>query len=110
MGMIKKEVTGSAEELKLVKNSSQAPKSPQGGTSRPSFTGSTDKRAAGSANSNLSLAKANGLVGEGPVSIGDTSHSRSFTTPGNRGAATGQVRVASEDITRGIGGKFIKTY
>ena len=39
--MIRKEVTGSAEAMKLVKNGKNAPKTAGGGTLRTSFTGSS---------------------------------------------------------------------
>jgi len=108
MAMIKREVTGSAESMKLVKNSKQAPKTAGGGTERTSFEGSRDTRAAGAAGPNMVLKSAPGYVDQGDVMMGDISHSRSFTTLGNRGATRGAVSVAREDVTRGMGGRVIK--
>ncbi len=108
MALIKKEVTGVAENLKLVKNGKTAPTTPAGGTHRPKFTGSSDNRTSGDVNSNKILKDAPGYIDQGATYIGDTSHSRSFTKAGNRGSLAGQVRVASEDVTGGMGGKFWK--
>jgi hypothetical protein len=108
MGMINKTVTGITEDLKLVKNGKQAPKAAQGGTARPKFSGSNDTRAAGAPGPNQILASATGYIDQGAVSIGDTSHSRSFTKAGNRGSLAGAVTPANESVTGGMGGKFIK--
>lgn len=108
MGMIKKEVSGSAEALKLVRNGKSAPTTASGGTSRPSFTGSRDNRPAGQARGNRVLKSADGYINQGDVTMGDTSHSRSFTKTGARGSTAGNVRVAKEDVTRGMGGRVIK--
>jgi hypothetical protein len=108
MAMISKEVTGITENLKLVKNSKNAPKAAQGGTQRTSFEGSRDTRPAGAAGPNQVLKSAPGYVDQGDVMMGDTSHSRSFTTMGARGSLAGAARVANEDVTRGMGGRVIK--
>jgi len=109
MGMIRKTVTGSAEEMKLVKNGKQFPKTASGGTSRPKFTGSSDNRPAGDAGPNVVLTTAPGYIDQGAEYIGDTSHSRSFTKPGNRGSLAGQAKVTSETVTGGFGaGTFWK--
>ena len=108
MGMINKTVTGVTEDLKLVKNSKQAPKTAVGGTSRPKFTGSNDTRPAGDAGPNVVLQTAPGYVDQGAEYIGDTSHSRSWTKPGNRGSLAGQAKVTSETVTGGMGGTFWK--
>ena len=108
MTMIKKEVTGSGEALKAVKNSRNASKTPMGGTTRASFQGSNDTRRTGSPNPNQVLKGAEGYVAQGDVMMGDVSHSRSFTTAGARGGITGKVATASEDVTRGMGGRAIK--
>jgi hypothetical protein len=108
MAMIRKEVTGSGEALKAVKNAKNASKTPMGRTKRTSFEGSRDTRAAGDAGPNQVLKSAPGYVDQADVMMGDTSHSRSFTTAGNRGSAAGAVTTASEDVTKGMGGRFIK--
>lgn len=108
MALIKKQVTGIAEDLKLVKNAKAAPKAAQGGSERTAFKGSSDKRAAGAAGPNQVLKGADGYINQGATYIGDVSHSRSFTKAGNRGSAAGKVTTASENITNGMGGKFIK--
>lgn len=108
MGMIKKTVTGISEDLKLVKNGKQYPKVATGGTARQKFTGSNDTRAAGNAGPNAVLKTAPGYIDQGAEYIGDTSHSRSWTKPGNRGSLAGQAKVTSENVTGGMGGKFWK--
>ena len=109
MGMIRKTVTGSAEDMKLVKNAKQFPKTAVGGTSRPKFTGSSDNRAAGDAGPNVVLQTAPGYIDQGAEYIGDTSFSRSWTKTGNRGSVAGQAKVTSENITGGFGaGTFWK--
>jgi hypothetical protein len=108
MAMIKKEVTGITEDLKLVKNAKTAPTSPAGGTQRSSFEGSKDPRKSGAVNPNRVLKSSDGYMNQGDVTMGDTSHSRSFTKAGARGGARGAVSVATEDVTRGMGGRVIK--
>lgn len=108
MGMIKKEVSGSGEALKLVRNGKTAPTTAGGGTGRTSFEGSRDSRGAGPARGNRVLKGASGYIDQGAVSIGDTSHSRSFTKTGARGSTAGRVTVANEDVTKGMGGRVIK--
>ena len=108
MGMIRKTVTGVSEDLKLVKNGKQYPKVATGGTARQKFTGSNDTRAAGDAGPNQVLKGAPGYIDQGAEYIGDTSHSRSFTKPGNRGSLAGQAKVTSENVTGGMGGTFWK--
>jgi hypothetical protein len=108
MALIKKEVTGITEDLKLVKNAKAAPVSPKGGTQRSSFEGSNDPRKSGSVNPNRILKGADGYVNQGDVMMGDVSHSRSFTKAGARGGARGAVSVSNEDVTRGMGGRVIK--
>ena len=49
-----------------------------------------------------------GYIDQGAEYIGDTSHSRSWTKPGNRGSLAGQAKVTSENVTGGMGGKFWK--
>lgn len=106
--MMKKEVSGSGEALKAVKNARNASKTAMGGTSRASFQGSNDTRPVGPAKPNQVLKGADGYVAQGDVTMGDVSHSRSFTKTGARGGASGNARVASEDVTRGMGGRVIK--
>lgn len=108
MGMIKRTVTGVTEDLKLVKNGKQYPKVATGGTARQKFTGSNDTRAAGNAGPNVVLKTAPGYIDQGAEYIGDTSFSRSWTKPGNRGSLAGQAKVTSENVTGGMGGKFWK--
>ena len=102
--MIRKEVSGSGEALKAVKNAKNASKTAMGGTQRTSFEGSNDPRKSGSPGPNA----AEGYVNQGDVMMGDVSHSRSFTKAGARGSAAGKVAVATESVTGGMGGKFIK--
>lgn len=108
MGMIKKEVSGISEELKLVKNGKDYPKAAKGGTQRPSFTGSSDTRAAGAVNSNQVLKGASGYIDQGAVYMSDTGFGRSFTKAGERGPIVGQAKVTKESVTGGMGGKFWK--
>lgn len=108
MAMIKKEVTGISEDLKLVKNGKTAPTRPMGGTQRPTFEGSRDTRTAGAVNANRVLKSADGYINQGDVMMGDISHSRSFTKAGARGGARGAVTTASENVTGGMGGRVIK--
>lgn len=108
MAMIKREVTGSAENMKLVRNSKQAPKAAKGSTQRTSFEGSRDTRAAGAIGPNMVLRSSPGYVDQGDVTVGDTSHSRSFTTTGSRVTSSPAVTVAREDVTKGMGGRVIK--
>lgn len=104
----RKTVTGSGEKLKAIKNAKSASKTAIGGTSRPRFTGSNDTRAAGSVTSNEKLKRSVGYADSGPVSMGDTSHSRKFTKAGSKGSLAGAVTPAKEKVTNGMGGKFIK--
>jgi hypothetical protein len=106
--MIKKTVTGKTEDLKLVKNGKSAPTTPTGGTGRSSFKGSNDKRAAGKASGNKTLAAANGYIDAGPVSIGDTSFNNQWVVKGKTGSTAGKVSTAKESVTSGMGGKFKK--
>lgn len=108
MAMIKKEVSGSGEALKAVKNAKNASKSPMGGTQRTSFEGSRDPRKSGGVNPNVVLKTSGGYVDQGDVTMGDTSHSRSFTVRGNRGSTAGNVTTVAEDVTKGMGGRVIK--
>ena len=108
MAMIKKEVTGIADNLKLVKNGKTAPLTPMGGTQRSSFEGSNDPRKSGAVNSNIVLQRGEGYINQADVLMGDTSHSRSFTKPVTRGGAKGAAAVVSEDVTSGMGGRVIK--
>lgn len=108
MAMKRKEVTGSGEALKAVKNARNASKTAMGGTSRTSFQGSRDPRRTGPAGPNQVLKGADGYVAQGDMMIGDVSHSRSFTKAGARGGISGKVSPAREDVTRGMGGRVIK--
>lgn len=108
MGMIKKTVTGVADDLKLVKNGKQYPKAASGGTERGSFKGSNDTRAAGDVRANKLLKDAPGYIDQGPVTMGDTDYGKQFTNKGDRKGIKGNVTVASEDVTQGMGGKFWK--
>jgi hypothetical protein len=108
MGIIRKEVTGSTEKMKLVRNAKGAPTTATGGTKRTSFTGSNDTRGAGPARGNRVLKEASGYIDQADVTVGDTSHSRSFTKAGSRGSTAGRVTVAREDVTKGMGGRVIK--
>ena len=108
MAMRRKEVSGSGEALKAVKNARNASKTAMGGTSRTSFEGSRDSRRTGAAGPNQVLKGADGYVAQGDMMIGDVSHSRSFTKAGARGGISGKVSPAREDVTRGMGGRVIK--
>lgn len=108
MGLIKKTVTGNTNDLKLVQNGKNVPKAAGGGTERPSFTGSNDKRSAGSPNRNVVLQEGEGYINQGSVTMGDVSFSRKWTETGKRGSAAGKATVMHQDVTSGMGGKFFK--
>lgn len=91
MASFKKEVTGSGEKLKAVKNAKNAPKTAKGGGT-----------------SNQVLKASEGYVNQGPVTTGDTSFAKKFTKTGARGAIRGKVSPAKETVTNGMGGKFIR--
>lgn len=108
MAMIKKQVTGSAEAMKSVKNAKNASKTAMGGTQRTSFEGSRDPRKSGNPGPNTVLKTSGGYVDQAAVTMGDTSHSRSFTKRGMRGSTAGNITTVAEDVTRGMGGRVIK--
>jgi hypothetical protein len=87
MGMIRKEVTGSGEALKQKSN---------------------PKTAMGAKGPNVVLKKSEGYMNQGPMTMGDVSHSRSFTKAGARGGISAKVSTAKEDVTNGMGGRVIK--
>jgi hypothetical protein len=105
MALIKREVSGSAEDLKLVSDGRNAPTTPGGGTKRRPFTGSNDTRAAGNPAPNKRLREARGYIDQGAVNrdISD-NHGAQFVNqdvkPINR-----QINVANEDVTRGFRGR-----
>lgn len=90
MGLIKREVSGNANDYKVVDNGIMAPEAPAG---LP--TSNTPNSARGN-------------IDSAGAYIGDTSFGRSFTEQGNRGSLTPQIPVAHENVTAGMGGKFIK--
>lgn len=108
MATINKTVTGVSENLKAVKNAKSASKSPMGGTTRSSFEGSRDTRKTGGVAPNMVLKSTPGYVDQGAVTMGDVSHSRSFTSKRSSVSMNGNINVAKEDVTRGMGGRVIK--
>ena len=109
MTMIKKEVTGSAEAMKLVKNGKNAPKTAGGGTLRTSFTGSSDTRAAGAPGPGVGMKAVEGLINQGAVMMDISNQPGGGTSGGPKGISAGssRVTVSSENITGGMCGKFI---
>lgn len=112
MAMISKTVTGSAEDMKYVKNAKNYPKSAMGGTERTSFTGSNDTRSAGSPGPNNMLKDVEGYVNQGPVMMditkGYQGGNDESTGPKAGGGMTPSIRTASENVTSGMGGRVIK--
>ena len=111
MAMISKTVTGSAEDMKYVKNAKNYPKSAMGGTERTSFTGSNDTRAAGAPGPNNMLQDAEGYVNQGPemmnVTKGHQGGTDDSTGPKAGGGMTPAIRVANE-ANANFGGRVIK--
>ena len=109
MAMIRKEVTGSAEAMKLVKNGKNAPKTAGGGTLRTSFTCSSDTRAAGAPVPGVGMKAVEGLINQGAVMMDISNQPGGGTSGGTKGISAGssRVTVSSENITGGMGGKFI---
>lgn len=107
MGMKSKTVTGIAENLKAIKDGRNYPSSPMGGTERESFTGSNDPRKSGDLSPNVVLKASGGYIDQAPTYIGDTSFSRKWADGKVGGPANKAITTASEDVTRGMGGKFI---
>jgi hypothetical protein len=92
MKMIKRTVTGDANALKLVQNGKQAPLIP----------------VAGGATANKKLKPATGYIDSGPVTSGDTSFAKVFVKVGSKGSTAGAVAPAKENVTSGMGGRFVK--
>jgi len=110
MAMIKKEVTGDANALKLVADARQAPVAAKGGTQRTSFTGSNDTRPAGDDRPNRKLKAARGYVDQGPVTMDvANNYGAQFVNGGpTSGSVNKKYSAASESVTGGMGGKVIK--
>lgn len=108
MAMIKKTVSGVSEDLKQIKSGKQYSKVPQGGTSRPKFAGSIDTRTAGAINSNETMMESRGYIDQGPVYMGETGLARKWVKTGARAGVNSQVTVSKENVTGGMGGKFVK--
>lgn len=110
MAMIRKEVTGSAEAMKLVRNGKDAPKAAKGGTARTSFTGSSDNRAAGEIGPGIGMKPVEGYINQGPVLM-DISNQpvggMGIGGPKSISVGSSRVTVSNENITGGMGGKFI---
>lgn len=107
MAMIKKEVTGSAEDMKAVKNGKNYSKTAIGGTERTSFTGSNDSRPAGAAGPGVGMKAVEGYINQAPVMM-DISNQPigGIGIGGPKGVATTKrVTVTSESVTGGFGGK-----
>ena len=111
MAMISKTVTGSAEDMKYVKNAKNYPKSAMGGTTRTSFTGSSDTRAAGAPGPNNMLKDAEGYVNQGPemmdITKGYQGGNNESTGPKAGGGMSPAIRVANES-NGNFGGRIIK--
>lgn len=110
MAMISKEVTGSAEAMKLVRNGKDAPKAAKGGTARTSFTGSSDTRAAGAPGPGIGMKPVEGYINQGPVMM-DISNQPvggiGIGGPASISVGSSRVTVSKENITGGMGGKVI---
>jgi hypothetical protein len=110
MAMISKEVTGSAEAMKLVRNGKDAPKTAMGGTARTSFTGSSDTRAAGAPGPGIGMKPVEGYINQGPVMM-DISNQPiggiGIGGPASISVGSSRVTVSNENITGGMGGRFI---
>ena len=114
MSMIRKEVTGSAEALKYIKNAKNMPANPKGGTQRTSFTGSSDSRPSGAASGGVmaGMKTSPGYVDQGPVMADMSSAAGSMAAGHVSGGPTAssinkKYQAASENTTSGMGGKFI---
>jgi hypothetical protein len=108
MAMISKTVTGSTEDMKYVKNAKNAPRSAMGGTQRTSFEGSSDPRRSGAAGPNQSLKGPVNYV-DAPQMMENTKFSDQFVSGGPKSGSISKAgSPASEDVTRGMGGKVIK--
>ena len=110
MAMIKKEVTGDANALKLVNDGRNYPQSAKGSTGRTSFTGSSDSRPAGAPGPHKKLKEARGTVDNGPVTVDHSeNHGAQFVSGGpTSGSISKKFSSASESVTGGMGGKVIK--
>lgn len=106
MAMISKQ----AKQPMEGKSASVAPSAAAiGGSQRTSFQGSSDGRSAGNPAGNVGpgMKKGNGYYNEGaPNTMG--GFRTGDNKPGARGAMTKGARTASEDVTKGMGGKVIK--
>ena len=114
MAMIKKTAPGSAEDIKYIKNAKNAPKSAKGATMRTSFTGSSDNRAAGAVSGGPmgGMKTAPGYVDQGPVMAEMNSAAGQMAAGHVSGGPTAgsinkKYQTASENLTSGMGGKFI---
>lgn len=107
MAMIKKTVTGSAEDLKAIKNAKAGTGVATGGTQRTSFKGSNDTRSSGKATANKTMKKANGYVDQGPVTSDlSNDNGKKYTNGGPKASVNKRVMTETEDVTKGMGGKF----
>tara|TARA_Y100001938_G_C7964646_1_gene366161 strand:- start:114 stop:455 length:342 start_codon:yes stop_codon:yes gene_type:complete len=84
-----------------------------GGTSRPSFTGSSDPRTqkAGMTGQTKMLKEAKGVIDQGPETMDiSAKYGEQYVSGGPKahGSAGGMVSVAKENVTAGMGGKVIK--
>ena len=114
MAMITKTAPGSAEDMKYVKNAKNPYGLAKGGTQRTSFTGSSDNRSSGGVTGGPmgGMKTAPGYVDQAPIMMDPgaaSSMAASYTTGGPAsGSIKGNITVASEDVTKGMGGKVIK--
>jgi hypothetical protein len=105
MAMIKKQVGGSAEDYKYIKDVRNYDGTAGGGVTRATFESSNDTRANGSMGKNVvpPMKTSPGNADEGPVTA-DYSYSKASPSnsvsggPAAGSISTGQVTVASENI------------
>jgi len=83
---------------------------PMGGTTRSKFTGTSDTRKTGMTGQNNMMKATEGYINQGPDTMDTSGDAREFVSGGPKsgGNMSGRVSVASEDVTRGMGGKVIK--
>ena len=115
MGLIKKTVTGIAEDLKLVKNAKNWPLDPKdSGTKRAKFQGSNDTRAAGPVNNErgkYGMKPSPGYIDQAPVEA-DISLSKKIASDAlvkgtGPTATTAKAKYKADNnapLTKGMGG------
>tara|TARA_A100001015_G_scaffold294261_1_gene371828 strand:- start:1026 stop:1382 length:357 start_codon:yes stop_codon:yes gene_type:complete len=115
MAMITKMAPGSAEDMKYIKSVKNAPKSAKGGTQRTSFTGSSDSRSSGAPNAAVmgGMKTSPGYADQAPIMADMNSAAGSmasgYVSGGPKASSiSSQIKPASEDVTRGMGGTVYK--